>query len=276
MRHLVALALLAMAMAPASAQAQAWQLERSEVHKIEAEDGHAYSVSIAWPQGDAPEQGWPVLWVLDGADNFAIAALTARRLARAGERSGIHHGVVVGIDSGPLTRRIFDYTPRLEGYEIPAGLPGHGHMTGGSQAFLALVRQSIVPVVARNVPIDNARQTLLGHSFGAVLALEAMEGEGPWSRFAVVSPSLWFGDEVPVTRIRPSGKVGEVLIALGDGETSRAGTEACDAAERLRDRLAEHGIASQVSLLSGHDHGTTMLAAMGQAIALAFGEEGRK
>jgi predicted alpha/beta superfamily hydrolase len=42
-----------------------------------------------WP---AASGGWPVLWLLDGEDNFAIAAMTARRLTKAGRARGCNRG----------------------------------------------------------------------------------------------------------------------------------------------------------------------------------------
>ncbi|WP_129791158.1 alpha/beta hydrolase [Sphingosinicella sp. CPCC 101087] len=273
MKGLLALALLALPLTPA-AMAEPWQIERSAVETIEAPDGHAYRILVAWPEGEPPAQGWPVLWVLDGEDNFAIAAVTARRLARAGVRSGVGPGLVVAIDSGPLARRVLDYTPPLPGYAIPAGAPAHGLATGGGDAFLGFLETRVRPEIERRWRVDPGRHTLIGHSFGALLALQALAQGRSWTGIVAVSPSLWFGDGrfaavPPSEAARP---VRGVLIASGDAEQGPAGP-AAPLAEALAARLRARGLPARHLALSGQTHGTTLLAALGQAVALAFATE---
>jgi len=271
-RWLFALTLLLSPFATAAVQAGAWQLERSDVLTVTASDGHAYRVMAAWPEGEPPAAGWPVLWVLDGEDNFALVAMTARRLARAGARSDVMDGIVIGIDSGPLARRVLDYTPATPGQAIPPGAPAHGLATGGADAFLAFLDARVRPAIAARWRIDPARQILLGHSFGGLLALHALFS-GKWQGNVIaISPSLWFGDgllerEERVFAPGPGKRL--VLIATGDerGPDSRSGA----AAEMLTARLRQRGLDARYRTLPGFMHGTTMLAAMGDAVIAAFG-----
>lgn len=260
---------------PAVAIAAPWQLERSDEFVIPAADGHAYRVMVAWPEGPPPAQGWPVLWVLDGEDNFAITAMTARRLARAGARSGIGEGVIVAIDSGSLPRRILDYTPAAPGYAIPAGAPASGHATGGGDAFLAFLGTKVRPEIHRRWKVDAGRETLMGHSFGGLLALHAASRNAAWSRYVVVSPSLWFGNGLAARELRATApSVGRrMLIAGGDreGGPSGASTGLVDIAAIAVSR----GIDARATILPGQNHGSTMMAAMADGIALAFGKEAK-
>ena len=110
---------------------------------------------------------------------------------------GMVPGVVVAIDAGPLARRVFDYTPASPGWSIPAGAPASGLPTGGADAFLTLLDKQIEPLIARRWSVDPARRTLAGHSFGGLLALHALfTRPGVATRYAAVSPSLWFGGDV--------------------------------------------------------------------------------
>lgn len=272
-RLLLAFALLLIAAAPRGAAAEPWCLEQSEVRAVTAPDGHVYQVSVAWPEGEPPATGWPVLWVLDGEDNFAIATLTARRLARAGERSGIAPGVIVGVDSGPLARRVFDYTPSIDGYSIPQGAPAHGLPVGGADAFLDFLERKVRPMIGSHGRVDPERQTLMGHSFGALLALYALNKGRNWSGYVAVSPSLWYGGgDLPRGNVV---KAREVPIASGSEERQVGGdAEEEEIAELTRD-LAANGIPVRSLSLRGHGHGTTMLAAMGEAISMAFGRDDR-
>lgn len=248
-----------------------WQLERSNVFTVKAPDGHDYRVMVAWPEGAPPPNGWPVLWLLDGEDNFAVAAMTARRLARASARSGVEAGLVVAIDSGPLKRRVLDYTPAVPGYSIPAGAPASGLPTGGAETFLAFLDQSVRPIVQSRWAIDPRRQTLMGHSFGGLLALHALAKGGSWTNYVAVSPSLWFGGGLLTRELADvSAKAGvHVLIASGDREAGPvSGTPPI---ESLANRLSKRGVDARALILPGQSHGSTMMAAMQEGIMMAFG-----
>lgn len=263
-------AVLTLIAAPLSAEP--WSLPRSDVISLEAADGHDYKVMIAWPEGPAPSAGWPVLWVLDGEDNFAIAVTTARRLARAGSRSGIEPGVIVAVDSGPLARRVEDYTPFIEGYTIPAGSPAHGLPTGGATKFLDLLDARLRPFVLERLRLDPERQTLAGHSFGGLLALyAAREGRG-YTAYAAISPSLWFGGDQLEPHPAPVRRDGRrrLLIAAAPGERD-AGVAGTKAASHLVAAWQHEGHFARYLALPGQNHGSTMLAAMAQIITTAFG-----
>lgn len=261
----------ALALVAAPLGATPWSLPRSDVLEARAPDGHGYRVLVAWPEGDAPKAGWPVLWMLDGEDNFAIAAMTARRLARAGKRTGIEPGVIVAIDSGPLARRVEDYTPEVEGYAIPAGKPAHGLPIGGGDAFLDLIQTRIRPMLAERIPLDTTRQTLAGHSFGGLLTLYAARQKRGFSGYAAVSPSLWYGDSR--FELNPPGS-GEVpapkLLVAASPERGDAGIRGSARAEALVQTWQDSGSKARFLALPGQDHGSTMLAAMSAIIETAF------
>lgn len=256
------------------AEEPAYVIADSLVTALPAADGHDYRVFVAWPREPAPLEGWPVLYVLDGGDNFATAVETARRLARAGGRSGVGSGVVVAVDSGTLPRRVLDYTPPSPGWRAPAGAPAAGMETGGAEAFLDFMATRLQPWVTSRWHVDPARRTLLGHSFGGLLALHALfTRPALFDRYAAVSPSLWFGGDLiereeKAARLVPATPL---LIATGADERGPNGA-AAPAAEALARRLGDRGVRVRRLDLNGQSHGTTMLAAMGQAIALAFGD----
>lgn len=259
---------------PTAAIAAPWQIERSDVFTLRSADGHDYRVMVAFPEGAPPPQGWPVLWLLDGEDNFAIATMTARRLARAGGRSGVGEGVIVAIESGGLPRRIFDYTPAVPGYAIPAGSPAAGKTLGGGDAFLAFLRDTVRPELVRRWKIDATRETLMGHSFGGLLALHALAHGGSWSRYVAVSPSLWYGNgliarETGAMKTIPGKRA---LLAGGDREGAPSG--ASGGLADVAGMLCALGVDARATVLPGQSHGSTMMAAMADGIALAFAQTG--
>jgi len=264
-RSLVGLALAATLAAAAPVAAEPWTLENSHAETIEASNGRPYRVLVAWPEGEPPASGWPVLWLLDGEDNFAPAALTARRLAGAGARTGIEPGLVVGIESEALAQRVYDYTPETPGYAIPEGLPAHGLQTGGGDTFLDALENELRPLVASRWSIDPERQTLAGHSFGGLLAIHALDTRRSFSAYAAISPSLWFGDGEWTAGGDPDAR-----LFLARGTEERAFAPA-DAVQSLAERRHAARLPVEYSALEGHGHGTTMLAAMAAVIKTAFG-----
>ncbi|MCA8896281.1 MAG: hypothetical protein KDA48_13565, partial [Amphiplicatus sp.] len=98
------------AVASAESVREPYVIERAEVWRLPAETGDQYTIYVSRPAAAAPPGGYPVLYVLDGDDNFVVAAKTASRMARfsGGE---IQEGVVVGIGYRDLAQRIYDYTP---------------------------------------------------------------------------------------------------------------------------------------------------------------------
>lgn len=235
---------------------------------VRSPSGDAYDVMVSWPEGSAPPEGWPALWLLDGEDNFAFATATARRLERARARSGVEPGVIIAIAAGTLQRRARDYTPAVPGYSIPVGTPGHGLPTGGADAFLAFVENAIRPAVNARWKIDPARQTLAGHSFGGVLAGHALISGGAFTRYALISPSLWYGGEAsPLDAAKDlAGK--SILLAEATATDKSDPRILAYAAQ-----LERHHAAVRILPLPGHDHGSTMPAAMTRIIAFAFSQE---
>lgn len=263
------------ALAEAPGEETPYTLSRTMVTKLRSADGHDYRVMIAWPDGAPPAAGWPALYMLDGDDNFAIAVQTARRLAAAGPRSGIEPGVVVGIDSGGLARRVLDYTPDARGYRIPAGAPASGLATGGADAFIAFLRTDVQPMVVSRWHVDPKRQTLAGHSFGGLVAIHsALAHPSAFSNYVAVSPSLWFGDGLMTREATafapPASGAARIVVAAGAHEGGPGGT-GTEAARALTQRLAAKGVPARFVALGDYWHGMTMLAAMGEAVATALG-----
>lgn len=257
--------------APLSTACEPWQLARSDVHEVRGPDGHPYRLMTSWPEGEPPAEGWPVLWLLDGEDNFAVATMTARRLARAQAVSAGGEGVIVAIEPGHPTRRVEDYTPSCPGCAIPRGFPAAGMRTGGADRFLDFMDRGFRPLLARRRHINPLRQTLAGHGFGGLLALYAMFTGRFFNGIVAVNPSLWYGGGVLENAERsadPALKTHLLLTGSPDepGPDGRGGA----AGEALTARWQRRGAKAHYVQLPALGHGSTMLAAMGTAITAAF------
>ena len=159
---------------------------------LDSVDGQRhYRLWLGRPLQAPPAAGYPVVWMLDG--NAAVGALdesTLRRLADgdAPLLVAIGYRTPLRIDRAGRT---FDYTPASPG-QADQRDPLNGLPSGGADA-LDLLRDGMRPAVA--APLDTARQTLWGHSYGGLLVLHALfTRPGEFARYAAVSPSLWWRD----------------------------------------------------------------------------------
>lgn len=277
-RRLGALIAACAALASAPAQAdEAYAVPGSSVRDVTSASGGAYRIYVARPEAPPPPNGYPVLYVLDGDDGFAVAAETARRLARYAPRSGVGPGLVVAVGYPGASRRSFDYTP--------AAKSPHGAPAGGAEAFLDFLIEELRPAIARDYPVDGDRQTLAGHSYGGLFVLYALFTQPDAFRsYVAISPSVWFGDGAILTREAPFARrfatadlQRTLAIGVGELEASEPGpaprTTTYDAqylAARLK-TLEPSGLKTTYRSFCGEGHGTALLPGLAMAVSIAFG-----
>lgn len=194
---------------------------------IDSADGQRhYRLWVGKPDRAAPAAGYPVLWMLDG--NAALGALEPAELKTlAGGQAPLL--VAVGyrteqrIDRNGRTR---DYTPLVPGQEAQVD-PLTGQPSGGVDAFLDLLIGGMRPLVSKVAPIDPARQTLWGHSYGGLAVLHALfTRPGAFSDYAAASPSLWWRDGAIVAEAEGlAARLGEarprLLLMRGTAEPAQ-------------------------------------------------------
>ena len=194
------------------------------------DDSRHWRVQLGVPRADAPAEGFPAFWMLDG--NAALMEFDDALLADLAAQPAPPVLVFVGydnalrIDSAARTR---DYTPvegerpQRDGDQVTVVTGG-----GGADALLEIIERRIRPELARRVATDPDRQTLWGHSLGGLFALHALYTRGgAFDTWAIGSPSLWWGDGAllgaPEQRFRAhnAGHEARVLLSLGGGERAR-------------------------------------------------------
>ncbi|MFS2223640.1 alpha/beta hydrolase [Pantoea sp. B65] len=155
-----------------------------------------YRIQLCWPDETPPQQGWPVIYLLDGASHFPIAEHLMRTLAHP--RCGMTPGVVVAIDYPDGSRRERDYRPAVQQLTPEASPHGGWYppgMAGQSDAFLAFIRQELKCRVGEWLAIDRQREALFGHSYGGLFTLNTLfTRSDSFSHYYASSPSVWWND----------------------------------------------------------------------------------
>lgn len=173
-------------------QAQPAVIPNAEQVDLASPQGNSYRIFIAAPVGEAPEGGYPVVYMLDGNSIFGTAVETARF-----QRSVLGPVVIVAIGypiDRPLdgTRRFWDMTP----VTAPEHIPGHFNpaiVTGGQDQFLDFIADQVKPLVESRFPIDTGRQTLFGHSLGGYFTLYTLFTRPElFQTYVAGSPSIWW------------------------------------------------------------------------------------
>ena len=246
--------------------------------------GRTRRIFVAVPEGPVPAQGHPVLWTLDGNTAFPLmAALLRQRAARPADVRGVVP-VIVGL--GLPTEGAYDQVARADDYTLPSA-------TGGGQAdrFLDAMERQLKPWLAQQLPVDAARQTLFGHSFGGLFTLYALFTRPTlFQRHVAASPSIWWGERAILGYrdnflqrvMSPGEQPHHLLVTAGSLEEGMPGASA----ERLQRQRERRQVSSarelvqslsgvpklrpEFRLLDGEDHGSLVLPSAVLAIELAM------
>jgi hypothetical protein len=239
----LALLVLAPGPAPAAAANAPYVLPFTTVHTFRAKaNGVSYSLYIRVPpQYTSDTTSYPVIYMLDADYAFPVAVnivdLLARRLDQA------PHAVMVAVgyagqhpnEEKYRLNRTRDYTPA----PMAGASPEAQKNSGGAAKFLRVLEREVMAFVESNYRVDADNRTLVGHSYGGLFASWVLQ-ERPalFRRYLIVSPSLWYNDELILQREQAGGMPPVpdrtlVYMAVGSDENPRGGAQMVDELNRF-------------------------------------------
>ena len=194
-----------------------------------------YRLLVSIPNKPAPNEGHPVVYLIDGNLHFGIAVDTMRiQACWPDTRDAVIVGVGYPTDSvadalalrmdvltTPL-REPMSSTPWFR--TMPP--PHHGY--GKMDDYLRMVDEEIKPRVAEIVNVDTSDQTLMGHSLGGLTTLHALfRRTASFQHFVAIAPSIWFNHREIldheagfVARVRGGEVSARALISVGELEST--------------------------------------------------------
>ncbi|MET0328255.1 MAG: alpha/beta hydrolase-fold protein [Luteimonas sp.] len=243
--------------------------------------GETYRIAVSLPDDPAaaPDDGYPVLYVLDGNAYFASFA-QARRVA---EHLPVGKAIIVGVgyptDDAWDVRRLNDFVaplpdPPPRQYRELAQYP-----SGARQAFLEFLTGPLRAEIGRRYPVDPERHSLFGHSLGGLFALYALyEKPAAFHSVIAASPSMeWNGqgildDERSFVARLADGRIGRtsrLMVVVGDRDTDDDPEPARALVERL-DRLSGHGLRVRLLRYPDEVHVTVPARSVTDVMRFAF------
>ncbi|MDB5135408.1 MAG: hypothetical protein JWP37_2011 [Mucilaginibacter sp.] len=127
------------------------------------------------------KDNYPVIYVLDGENNFRSVAITVERLAGMGLCPPM---IVVGI---PNTNRSRDLTPTT----VANNTDGVKN-SGGGERFLSFIEKELIPHIDSNY-LTSPYKLLMGHSLGGLMVVHTMVyHKNLFNGFIAIEPAIWW------------------------------------------------------------------------------------
>lgn len=160
-------------------------------------DGKAWRVLVGLPDVPAPPEGYSAIVATDG--NASFPGLWDARQQLAPDAPVVLIGVGYPTDYTIDTeRRWLDLTsPGQPPQTVAERMMNNGQdrETGGRDAFLGMIADSILPAVHQRVGLNMRDLTLYGHSLGGLFTLHALYTRSEvFARYVASDPSVWWNN----------------------------------------------------------------------------------
>lgn len=249
-----------------------YAMPSTQMFDVQSDGGETYRIFISYPKGEAPKDGYPVLYVIDGNAYFASFAETRRLLEYADRGQALIVGVGYPTDDAYDARRTADFLFPVPTVAPPAQATSQPNATNtGRDKFLDFLTGRLRTEIGKRFRIDADRQSLFGHSFGGLFAIHALYAR-PEAFQAIVaaSPSLEWNVQDMLREERAfaaklaSGKIARtsrLMLVAGDQDRDDDPEPARMLASRLQ-LLSAYGLSARYRLYEDEIHMTVPVRAV--------------
>lgn len=240
---------------------------------------HDYLIQISVPEGEAPSEGFPVLYLLDGNAAFDSAANIAKSIGGGANRLGLSPVVIVAIgypqqNSFDVAKRALNYTPKASAeFQKQAK-----YAYGGADQFIQFIEKELKPAIHAKIKVNPQQQSLFGHSFGGLFVLHTFFSRPQmFQRYIAASPSLWFDNYALLNRQADWLKNQNIMLmtTVGTHEHGRSPTPDAESLQKQNDFYQNFNQQRSKQFLfwnyrhPAEQHLTNMYASLPKAIMLA-------
>ncbi|MEG3179321.1 alpha/beta hydrolase [Sphingomonas sp. LT1P40] len=263
------------AVAPAS---PGYTMPFTAMWDIKANHGDIYRIFVSYPEGEPPEGGWPVLYVLDGNAMFAAFAETRRMIGWTKGSEMIVVGVGYPTHQAYDMRRLNDFTGAATDSAAYAKFAKEKY--GGWDRFLDFLTGKLRTEIGTRYKTNPLRQSLFGHSLGGLFATHTLFTR-PDAFHAIIaaSPSLFWHEALTLKEERDfvarlqagkGGRVARLLVVSGEREEAILERWDGEAFVKRMEPLSAHGLRVQSHVYADEGHMTVPVRAVTDTLRFAL------
>jgi len=220
-----------------------------------AKIGQRYDLLVSLPNGYATSgQSYPVLYILDGWHFPLMAFLQNNNTYSKRMRPVIMVNVSYGSTPDLMAQRARDFTPTKTSREATSG---------GAAAFLDFLEHEVIPFVDRTYRTIPSDRGLLGHSYGGLFAIYALEQRPAlFQRIVAASPALSWDNRLLFAAARQQSRSlpSPVRLDLSAGDEDEFGFATDTIAfAKLLDELKPAGLDYRFTVYRGENHNSVRL-----------------
>lgn len=274
------MALFASILGATSGAARPFAMPDTQVLKLHSRaTGADYQLFIAAPP-DYKTTGktYPTVYMLDADYSFALVRNVVQHFV---ERENLPPLILVAVaypgaaqDHALYQRsRTRDYTPTF----VATG--GYGPQfqkySGGGPRFAAFFASELIPLIEKRFPASKDDRTIIGHSygglFGAYLLLTKPE---LFQRYILVSPSLWYDNQIALHLEEAQAKTGarldaHVFLGVGALESPEMSDGLTTLGQRLLARK-DPGLKVDIQIYGNETHNSVFPGAVTRGLLDVF------
>ncbi|MDM8100704.1 MULTISPECIES: alpha/beta hydrolase [Oceanobacillus] len=162
---------------------------------------HPYIINVFIPEQPVSDNGFSVLYILDGNAYGTLFSEMIKLQSRRSEKTGIEPMLLVGIEyegGEPFhSNRVYDFTPPAVKVELPARSDGSSWPEhGGAEKFMDFLEAELIPFIDKKYKTNQKKQTIFGHSLGGLFVLYTLfQRSRLFSHYFACSPSIWWNKQ---------------------------------------------------------------------------------
>ncbi|MBS4210107.1 alpha/beta hydrolase-fold protein [Bacillus sp. FJAT-50079] len=246
-------------------------------HSKEMDD--EYEIRVALPKSPPPEEGYPIIYVLDGQSYFQFARDVIRLQSKNSAKTFVHEAIVVGIghageDEDIRKRRFYDFTAPAKEYIYPERLKGFDvGKHGGAKKFLHFIEEELKPRIEKRYIINKKKQALFGHSLSGLFTLWTLFTKpAAFQTYLACSPSIWWNDYELFKYMEAflQQKIEKIRIHITVGEYERFMVDdAKRMAHELITKIPEAVLECEYYIAPEENHASVVPTIMSRAIRFA-------
>ncbi len=236
-----------------------------------------YELYVAKPLHKAPQDGYSIIYCLDGNAMFETTAEITRLLTK--KPKGFDPAIVVGIgypggELFNLGRRTYDLTTVAEPHNLPSRPKDDPWpKNGGADELLDFFSKHIFPLMEQRFHINKKKIALFGHSFGGLFVLHSLFTKPTFfTHYIASSSSIWWNNysilqeyhsfkrNLPNLELLP-----KVLMVVGGNELLHMMNDSEELSQKLLS-LHDSRLEVQFAKLADEDHVSVIPGAISKAV----------